>query len=124
MTHVCRRVSTFVLEIKYAVHEHTSMTPLPPTRLLYIWLKKTPFLWLHAMSTLPASYAGNNTIGVVQADVEKRLRNVSMMQRLLPSNAFCSLELSPLLQSRKRPLEEMMLQCNALTEARKTEGLW
>ena len=67
-----------------------------------------------------------DSIGVVQDDVQRRLRAVQYMQAVLSksSNSFCSLELSPLLQMRKRPLEEMKQRCEVLAEYGAKNNLW
>lgn len=67
-----------------------------------------------------------DSIGAVQDDVQRRLRAVQYMQAVLSksSNSFCSLELSPLLQMRKRPLEEMKQQCKVLAEYGAKNNLW
>lgn len=46
------------------------------------------------------------------------------MQRRLPSNAFCSLELTPLLQSRKQPLQQMARRCAELAKYAGQNNLW
>lgn len=67
-----------------------------------------------------------NSIGAVQKDVENRLRAVEYMQSVLEksSSPFCSLELFPLLQIRKRPLEEMKQRCVLLSEYGAENHLW
>jgi hypothetical protein len=59
-------------------------------------------------------------------DVERRLRAVQYMESVLAksSNSFCSLELSPLLQMRKRPLEEIKKRCVVLAEYGANNHLW
>ena len=59
-------------------------------------------------------------------DVERRLRAVQYMESVLAksSRPFCSLELSPLVQARKRPLEEMKRQCVVFAEYGAKNHLW
>ena len=66
------------------------------------------------------------SIAAVQHDVQRRLRAVHYMEAVLAksSSSFCSLELSPLLEMRKRPLEEMKQQCKVLAEYGAKNNLW
>ena len=54
------------------------------------------------------------------------MRAVQYMESVLAksTNAFCSLELSPLLRMRKRPLEEMKERCVVLAEYGASNHLW
>jgi hypothetical protein len=69
---------------------------------------------------------GGESIGAVMQDVERRLRAVESIERVLAqsSSTFCAMELSPLLQTRKRPLEETKRQCVALAEYGVEHNLW
>jgi hypothetical protein len=73
-----------------------------------------------------ASTISIDSIGAVQQDVERRLRAVAYMENVLAksSSPFCSLELSPLLRVRKRPLEEMKQRCVVLAEYGTENHLW
>lgn len=58
--------------------------------------------------------------------MQRRLKAVRYMEAVLAksSSRFCSLELSPLLELRKRPLEEMKQQCKVLAEYGAKNNLW
>lgn len=81
----------------------------------------------HASSEYSATSAASvDCMVAVQNDVERRLRAVTYMESVLAksSSSFCSLELSPLLQMRKRPLEEMKRRCAMLAEYGVKNNLW
>lgn len=73
-----------------------------------------------------ASAVSAGSIAAVQHDVQRRLRAVRYMEAVFAksSSSFCSLELSPLLEMRKRPLEEMKQQCEVLAEYGAKNNLW
>ena len=62
-------------------------------------------------------------------DVERRLRAVQYMESVLAKSyagrdSVCSVELSLLLQVRKRPLEEMKERCVVLAKYGESNHLW
>lgn len=78
----------------------------------------------HSTASSPSSAGSNDSVGAVLSDVENRMRVVDNIQKRLPNNAFCTLELLPLLQSRKKPLEQMGRQCAALSAYAAKHHLW
>lgn len=72
----------------------------------------------------PTSSSSTDSVGAVLSDVETRMRVVEQIQKRLPNNAFCNLELLPLLQSRKKPLEQVGQQCVALSDYAARHRLW